>query len=212
MPQKSKVKEQFADAEYPIQLVGKQVEITDAMRNYAVEKLRNIKRFGGKVLDAIITMDVQKLVHTVEFLIIVNNTKIKVSGSSTTSMYNSIDEAIGHLQAKLRRYLARLHEHHGKHLSQIDMNVNVLQGPVPLIVDVNDQIEEENLRAIESELAPHKVVSQEKRLLKTLTIEEAIMKMELSGDMFMVYRSEDNRKLKIIYRRKDGNYGVMEPE
>lgn len=211
MPQKNKVKEQFADQEYPIQVVGKHLEVTDAMRSYAVEKLRHVKRFGGRVIEAIITMDVQKLAHIVEFLIIVNNTKIKVSGS-TPSMYNSIDEAIGHLEAKLRRYLSRLHEHHGKHLSVIDMNVNVLQGPVPLLLEINDQIEEENIVAIEAELKPHKVVSAEKRPLKTLTTAEAIMKMELSNDLFMLYRSEEERKLKVIYRRKDGNYGIMEPE
>lgn len=211
MPQKSKVKEQFANYEYPIQIVGKHIEITDAMRSYAVEKLRNIKRFGGHVVEAIITLDVQKLLHIVEFLIIVNNTKIKVSGHST-SMYASIDEAINHLEAKLRRYLDKLHEHHGKHLSQIDMNVNVLRGPIPLLADINDQIEEENLRAMEAEFTPHKIVSQEKRPLKTLTLDEAVMKMELSGDLFMLYRSEESQKLRVIYRRKDGDYGLMEPE
>jgi putative sigma-54 modulation protein len=36
--------------------------------------------------------------------------------------------------------------------------------------------------------------------------------MELSEDLFMVYRSEEDRKLKVIYRRNDGNYGIIEPE
>ena len=50
MPQKNQVKEQFVNQEYPIHIVGKHVEITDAMRNYAVEKLKHIQRFGGRVL------------------------------------------------------------------------------------------------------------------------------------------------------------------
>jgi len=211
MPQKNEMKEQYADQEYPIHIVGKHVEVTDPMKSYAVDKLKNIKRFGGRVVEATITMDVQKLVHTVEFLILVNNTFIKVSGKSQT-MYASVDEAIAHLEAKLRRYLARLHEHHGKNLSQIDMNVNVLQGPVPLLTDINDQIDEENLREVEEELTPHKVVSKERRPLKTLNVEEAIMKMELSNDDFMLYRSEEDQKLKVMYRRADRNYGLMEPE
>ena len=211
MPQKNEVKEQYADQEYPIHIVGKHVELTEAMKSYAIDKLKNIKRFGGRVVEATITMDVQKLVHTVEFLIIVNNTKIKVSGKSQT-MYASVDEAIAHLEAKLRRYLARLHEHHGKNLAEVDMNVNVLQGPVPVLTEINDQIEEANLRAIEDELKPHTVVSQEKHPLKTLNTQEAIMKMELSGDQFMLFRCEESQKLKVMYRKNDGNFAIMEPE
>lgn len=48
--------------------------------------------------------------------------------------------------------------------------------------------------------------------LKELTREEALMKMELSRDAFLVYRSEEDRRLKVLYRRKDGNYGIIEPE
>jgi putative sigma-54 modulation protein len=45
-----------------------------------------------------------------------------------------------------------------------------------------------------------------------LNDDEAVMKMELSGDPVMVFRAEDNRQLKVIYRRQDGNYGIIAPE
>ena len=126
-------------------------------------------------------------------------------------MYASVDQAIARLESKLRRYIKRLHEHHAKGLSEVDVNVNVIERITPL-EDINDQIEEENLRQQEEDLRPHEVVSNEVRCLKLLNQEEAIMKMELSEEPFLVYRDEEDRKLKVIYRRDDGNYGVIEAE
>lgn len=207
---KAEVKEKFAHSEYPIHIIGRHVEITEPMKAYAIEKLTKIKKFGGRVLEATIIMDIQKLMHTVDFLINVNNTIIKVTGRSET-MYASIDRAIARLQAKLSRYVGKLNEHHAKKLADIDVNVNVIERISPL-EEINDQIEEENLRQIEHELQPHQIVSKERQFLKILNQEEAIMKMELSEAPFLVYRGEEDRKLKVMYRRDDGNYGVIEAE
>lgn len=207
---KAEVKERFADLGYPLHILGRNVAITDAMKSYAVDKLKKVDRLGGRILGVSIVMDVQKLIHSVDFIIDVNNTKIKVTGLSD-NMYASIDQAIARLESKLSRYLRKLNEHHAKHLAEIDMNVNVISRITPL-EDVNDQIEEANLKQVEEKLTPHEIVSSETRPLKTLTQEEAIMKMELSEDLFMVYQGEEDRKLKVIYRRNDGNYGIIEPE
>ncbi|MCC5831692.1 MAG: ribosome-associated translation inhibitor RaiA [Chlamydiales bacterium] len=212
MPEKTKaeVKEKFTHKEYPIQIIGRHVDITEPMKSYAIDKLSKVERFGGRVIDAVIIMDIQKLMQSVDFLVNVNNTVIKVTGRSE-NMYASVDRAIARLESKLRRYMKRIHEHNAKGLAEIDVNVNVIERISPLD-DINDQIEEENLRHVEEELRPHRVVSKEKRRLKTLNQEEAIMKMELSEEHFLVYRSEEDQKLKVIYRRDDGNYGVIEAE
>jgi putative sigma-54 modulation protein len=208
---KTEIREKFADEEYPIRVIGRHISITDPMKSYAVDKLKKIlDRFGARIIEANIIMDVQKLMHAVDFLLLVNNTRIKVIGQSE-NMYTSIDQAITRLGSKLSRYKRRLREHHAKGVSTVDMNVNVIQR-IDLVDEINDQIEEETMNQIEEELTPHAVVSQEKKPLKTLNLEEAIMKMELSEDLFMIYRSEAERKLKVIYRRNDGNYGIIELE
>ncbi len=208
---KSEIREKFAKDGYPFHIVGRHIAITDPMKSYAVDKLTKLlDRFGERVIEANIIMDVQKLMHAVDFNLIVNNTRIKVTGR-TENMYASIDQAIARLETKLARYKKRLREHHARGISVIDMNVNVIERAAPLD-DINDQIEEETLSKIEERMKPHTVTSREQKPLKTLNQEEAIMKMELSEDLFMIYRSEEDRKLKVIYRRNDGNYGVIEPE
>lgn len=207
---KADVKEKFAHFEYPIQIIGRNISITEPMKAYAIDKLTKVNRFGGRILDATITMDIQKQMQTVDFLLNINNTLIKVSGKSD-NMYSSIDKALAHLEYKLRRYMRRLHEHHAKGLAEIEMNVNVINRITP-VEAINDQIEEENLKQTEEQLKPHQIVSREKTPLKTLNQEEAIMKMELTEDLFIVYKSEEDQKLKVIYRRDDGNYGIIEPQ
>lgn len=205
---KAEIREKFENADYPIHIMGRHIEVTDPMKDYAIEKLTKIERFGGKVIDATIVMDIQKHIHTVDFIINVNNIKIKVSGS-TRDMYSAIDQAIDRLVGKLSRYLEKIHEHHNKGVSVIDMHVNVIHRD-PLD-EINDQIEEENLKQAESSLNPGEVVSKETRALKTLTQPEAVMKMELSEEPFIVYRCEVDRKLKVIYRREeDRNYAIIQ--
>lgn len=207
---KAAVEEKFSQKEYPIHLIGRHVNITEAMKSYAVQKLSKIERFGGRVLEATISMDIQKLLHTVDFLLNVNNTTIRVSGQSE-DMYTSVDLAMGRLERKLRRYVDRLHAHHTKKRVAVDVGVNVIQR-IAGIEEINDQIEEANLRKAESELRPHQIVSRELLPLQTLTQEEAIMRMELAESSFLVYRSEEDRKLRVIYRRHDSNYGIIEAE
>lgn len=207
----NKTKETFEPAVYNIAIVGRNVAVTESMKQYAREKIAKIERISNRIIDVAVTMDVVKLEHRVDIVLSVEHTKIKV-GAIGEEMYACIDKACDRLQRKVRQYRTRLRDHHAKGLSVIDMNVNVVEAPPDLIDEVNDAILEENLNDIESALKPHAVVSRESRPLKTLTIEEAIMKMELSQDRFMIFRHERDQKLKVIYRRTDGNYGVIEPE
>lgn len=209
---RAEVKEKYEHAEFPIHIIGRNVEVTDPMKAYAVNKMNDIvKRFKARVVEATIVMDIQRYIHNVNYVIEVNNLRIKVSGH-TKDMYSAIDQAAGRLDAKLSRYHRRIHEHHDKHVQEREMNVNVVEATFNPIVDLNDEIEEANLIKAEEDLKPHQIVSKETKLLKTLNIPEAVMKMDLSGDAFLLFHSEEDHKLKLIYRRNDGNYGIIEPQ
>lgn len=211
MSRKSKAIEFAADV-YNISVTGRNVLVTEPMKDYAIEKVAKIERFSNRIIDVVITMDIQKLEHRVDIVLKANNIKIK-SQASSENMYASIDMAAHKLETQVLRYKDRLQDHQAKHISTIDMNVNVLRStPEQEILDVNSDIEDETRRRLEDKYRPHKIVSKEKRPLKTLTDGEALMKMDLSGDNFMVFRCEASRKLKVIYRRNDGDFGVIEPE
>jgi putative sigma-54 modulation protein len=157
-------------------------------------------------------MDIQKLSHRVDIIMKVGDTTIK-SHAETTDMYASIDMAVHKIEAQLRRYKTRLEDHHAKGVPAIDMVVNVIEPyRTGEVVEINEMIEEENRRKMEDSLLPHKVISQEKYSIKRLNQEEAIMKMELSLAPFLIFLGEEDQKLKVIYRREDDNFGIVEVE
>lgn len=201
MNRKAKALE-FAETGYNIQITGRHVQITDSMKDYAIEKISKIERIMNRIIDVNVIMDIQKLDHRVEIILKANNTKI-TSSAVTTDMYISIDQAVDKLEAQILKYKSKLQDHHLKGHAVLNMAVNVLS---PREEDFDlDQDQEDN------RFKPHAVVKQETRPLKTLTFDEAVMKMELSGDTFMIFKNEEDQKLKVIYRRQDGNYGIIEP-
>jgi putative sigma-54 modulation protein len=207
MSRKTKAAE-FLEMGYDINVTGRHVLVTDAMKDYAMEKISRIERLSTRIIYVNVIMDIQREDQRVEIIARVNNTKIR-SQACTPDMYFSIDKAVNKLTEQLRRYKERLQDYHQRPVDT-EMNVNVYQ-----TIDqneVNDEIESENRRQEIDAYAPHQIVKQEKRPLKTLNCGESIHEMDLSGDLFMIFRSEEDRKIKVIYRRQDGNYGIIETE
>lgn len=203
---------EFVDEGYKIHVTGRNVLVTDAMKDYAMEKVSKIEKFSHRIIDVVVTMDIQKLDHRVDIVMKVDTIKIK-SQAASTDMYASIDKAVSKIENQLRRYKTRLKEHSAKALNVIDMNVNVFKKPPEAeLLDVNLDIEDENQRKLYESYQPQEIVSRETKPLKTLTLDEAMMKMVLSGDKFLIFRGEEDQKLKVIYLRKDGHFGVIDIE
>lgn len=194
---------------YNINITGRNVAVTEAMKNYAWDKLSKLERFHTHIMDMQITLDIQKIEHICIIVLKWNHFKVKVQASST-DMYASIDKAMDRMQTKLRRWKKRIQMHHNKGVQAIDLHVNVLQRPYDEIEEFNEEIEEERRKEMEATLLPPKVIGKDTRILKELTVQEALMKMDLSEDPFLIFRDEADRNLKVIYRREDGNYGVIE--
>ncbi|MGM0439529.1 MAG: ribosome hibernation-promoting factor, HPF/YfiA family [Chlamydiota bacterium] len=199
------------EQDYNIIITGRHIDVTDSMKDYAKEKISKVERFSHHIIDIVVTMDIQKLEHRIDVVLKVDHIKIKVQ-ASTNDMYASIDQVADKLQNVLRRYKDRIKEHQARSLTAVDMSVNVIKSTEEDEVEIiNEKIEEQNKKELE-EVYHHEVVKTEKRPLKMLTLKEAVMKMDLSQDTFMIYRSEEDQKLKVIYRRQDEDYGVIAPE
>jgi putative sigma-54 modulation protein len=197
--------------DYNIHISGRHIQVTEAMKQYAFNKLSKIERFHNRIMDVHVTMDIQKVEHSVTIIVKFEHFKIK-SHAASTDMYVSIDQAVNKLQTQLYRWKDKIQEHHNKKLSAIDLKVNVIQRPYDDLAEINQEIESEAKRAWEKQMLPGHVIGEKTISLKYLLVDEAIMKMELSGDHFLVYRSEEDRKIKVIYRREDGNYGIIHVE
>lgn len=204
--------EKFQDDVYDISVTGRNVLVTDAMQQYAIDKISKIDRFSNRVVDVNVVMDIQKLEHRIDLIMKVDQIVIRCSASSD-NMYASIDKAVDRLKSQLSRYKRRIRDHQIKGTTSTEISETVVAPSLEEeISQFNDEIASESNAQLIGNYIPHQIVSKESRPLKTLNYSEAVMKMELSGEAFMVFRGEEDKKLKVIYRREDGNFGVIEPE
>lgn len=208
MSHKSKAM-QFANESYNVNITGRNVAVTDAMKQYAIDKVAKVERFSNRMIDVHVIMDIQKLEQRVEIIFKAGNTKI-TSYAATSDMYQSIDEAVKKLEAQIRRYKSKIQDHHARDVSSVEMNVEVVRR-VPYS-ELDEDAYEVQETTIQDRFKPHQIVDRVTKPLHMLTYDEAVMKMELSNDPFLIFKNEADQKLKVMYRRKDGHFGIIEPK
>ncbi len=204
-------KNKFEGQEYNLAVVGKHIQITDAMKSYVFEKLSRIEKVADRIIDVHVTLDAQKLEQTCSILMNFIHFQIKVN-ASTDNIYSAIDRATDRIISLIRKYKSKLQSRRFKDLSTVDIHVNVIDPLKDDLKEINDEIVAETVRIEAEELELHKVVAKETMPVKTLTQDEAVMKMEIMDSPFLIFRSEEDQKMKVIYRREDRNYGLVQAE
>lgn len=193
------------DQGYKVFVTARHMHITDGMKQHAIDRVSKLEHIGDRIIDVTVIMDIQKVSHSCEILMKYGHTFIR-SHASTTDMYASIDQAVDRLKHQLARYKRKLHDHHKKGYPVKEIPIQVVAPPA------EEEMELEEVGGADEVALPHRIVAMEVGRLKILSDDEAVMKMELSGEPVMVFRAESDRQLKVIYRRGDGNYGIIAPE
>lgn len=199
---------QFQHKDFSLTIVGRHMDLTEPLKQLIREKLLKLQEIlGGQAIDVVVSLETQKLDQRCVLVVRFGRAKIKVQADST-DMYTSIDDAMRKLETKILRYKSRLHDYH--RISRIvhELEVETIAPEDEDLAIINAEIQGINLKELREEFH-HPVVATEKLELKVLSLNEAVMKMDLSGDIFLLYRSEEDHKLRLLYRRKDGNYAVV---
>ncbi len=202
-------KNKFEGQQYNLSVIGKHVQVTDAMRSYVLEKLSKIEKIADRIIDVAVTLDAQKLEQSCSILMNFIHFHIKVS-ASTDNMYSAIDRASDRALVLVRKYKSKLQSHRFKDLTTVDIHVNVIDPLKDELKAINDDIIAETVKIESEKQELHKVVAKETMPLRTLTQDEAVMKMEISDEPFLIFKSEEDQKIKVIYRREDLNYGLVQ--
>lgn len=165
---------------------GRHLEITPALKDYADEKIRKFERYFSNITEAVVTLSVEKYRHRAEVLLKANGIMMQAEGV-TGEVYSSIDEVVEKLEKQVKKYKEKLVSHRkGEGKSGISGEPT----------------------AIETE----KVIIKKKRFdMKPMNPDEAVMQMELLDNDFFVFANNVSGDINVVYRRKDGNYGLIEP-
>lgn len=169
---------------------GKNLEITEGLRDRVNKKLGKLEKFFSPEAEAHVTMSVEKSRHILEVTINFNGLKLRAEVAND-DMYACIDRAEDILEGQIRKNKTRLEKrfHNGAFKAE-NFRPEIL-------------IEEEQ---------EFRVVRTKKFAIKPMAVEEAILQMNLLGHEFFMFSNSESGEANVVYKRKDGNYGLIEPE
>jgi len=171
--------------------IGKNVAVTDKLREKSEEKLGKLQKFFKDDAEVFITMGIQRNMHVFEVTIPYHGVVFRAE-SSTSDMYASIDKAIDILEGQIRKNKTRLE----RRLRDSAFDPSNFED-----YDDNDD-DQHNFRVIKTKKFP----------VKPMDVEEALLQMNMVGHEFFVFMNADSNVLNVVYKRRDGDYGLIEPE
>ena len=176
-----------------IEVSFKQMEQSDALRGYVVEKLEKVLKPLVEPISAQTVLQVEKYRHIVKVTVHANGIVIK-GREETNDMYSSIDLVLDKLGRQVKKYREKIVQHGNREiLREFRASHTVLP---------------ENIQAGgEPEIIPQKEL-----LLKPMTVDEAIMQMELMNKNFLLFNNSSTNNLNVIYIRDDGHFGLIQPQ
>ena len=171
-----------------ITIRGDKIKITDSMKEYIEEKLSKLNKYlkDSDNVNANVVVKVKNINQILEITIPLKNIILR-SEESQDDFYKAVDKTIDKLERQIRKNKTRLSKHTrvSKEIFFDDIKTNDLED--------ND-----------------KIIKHKKIEVKPMNEEEAVLQMELLGHEFYMYLDSDKDKYCVVYKRKDGGYGVLE--
>jgi putative sigma-54 modulation protein len=172
-----------------VSVIGRHIEVTDALKQYATEKFSRLDKYLPKAPEVVVTLSVVKKVHHFAEAVIKSNGVLIQASEETEEMYSAIDLLVEKIERRVRRYKEKLVDH--KHQS------GKADGAL-------------SSSAHEADRVPQ-IIKTKRFDLKPMLPEEAVMQMELLDKDFFIFANASSGQVNVIYKRKDGNIGLIEP-
>ncbi|MGI6405737.1 MAG: ribosome hibernation-promoting factor, HPF/YfiA family [Syntrophaceticus sp.] len=175
-----------------ITIRGKNAVVTDALKSYLEKKLTRLTRYFDSIQEAQVTVSTVGDNYSVEVTIPLNGGMIlRGEDMSRESFYEAVDAVSEKLERQVRKYRTRLYRKFRN------------QGLKALIAEMGESGKKEEEATI---------VKTKRFMMKPMPVDEAILQMNLLGHDFYVFRNAETEQVNVLYKRKDGNYGLIEPE
>ncbi len=185
----------------PVIVTARHMEVTDAIRDYAHKKIESLHLDYPRIIEAKIILDVQNHHRHIAEIILFCADHIHIEVKSTTEdIYASIDESAAKIARRMRKFKTRLLRNHRPRQNGS-------------IRHIEEQVyHQEVVHTTETDHIEPAYVHKEPYKVRPLYADEAIMDLEMSDRNFVLFHNQKTHRLAILFRRKDGDYGLIEPE
>jgi len=176
--------------------VGKNLEVGNRLKDRLTKKVRKLEKFFNPETEATATFSIARNLHILELTIIQNGILFRAEERSD-DMYISIDRAIDAIERQIRKNKTRLARRIRENAFRSDDDAGFDDGEdTSFIVEEGD----------------YNIARIKKFQTKPMTIDEAVLQMNLLGHAFFVFINSESKEANVVYKRNDGSYGLIEPE
>jgi len=168
-----------------VKVTAKKMQV-DGLIEYAESKLTKLERFFGEDFDAKITASTQRGLITLELTVKYDNLIFRAE-QSAHDKNDALDACVDRIIRQIRKNKTKIE----KRLQDSAFNN-----------EFSDEVEEQ---------ADYEVIRRKQFVLRPMTVEEAILQMNMLGHSFFMFKNAETGNTNVVYKREDGNYAVMEP-
>ncbi|MDD5559673.1 ribosome-associated translation inhibitor RaiA [Candidatus Methylomirabilis sp.] len=176
-----------------ITITTRNIENTEALKRYAEEKIARLQKFVDQITSVHIILSVEKHRQIAEVTLHVRELTIRGEESST-DLYSAIDLVADKIERQILRYKEKIVDHSGRGLGRLRSKEETVSAEA-------EPSWEEGPR----------IVKTKHFAMKPLSPDEAAIQMDLVGHNFFVFRNARTQEVNVLYRRRDGDYGLIEP-
>ncbi len=172
------------------------LDATEAIKSYAREKVDRVNKYLDRASEAHVVLALERHLHHADITIHAGPFFLRGKEKSE-DMYASIDLAMDKIERQLKRYKEKLKSHRAQ----------PHHGEVAAVRVRHDVV---NLEGPEQPDAKPQIIRTNEFNVKPMSVEEAVMQMDLIHNDFLVFQNAVSQEVNVVYRRKDGNYGLIE--
>jgi len=177
-----------------IAVTFRHMEASNPIRDYAEEKVSRVTKYIDEPIDAQVVLSVEKKIRH-KALVTLTAKGITIKGSEETGdMYAAIDAVVDKIERQLKRYREKIKSHKPSAGKERTVSKAIL-----------------NAESIDEFHPQPEIIQADNYQIKPMAVEEAVMQMNLMHREFLVFTDASSEQVSVVYRRKDGNYGLIVP-
>lgn len=176
-------------------IYGKNMSITPGIEKRVLTKTNKMERYFKDDVEMIVRMKKEGAnQRKVEITVPFEGALLRAEASNVDNLYLSIDQALGKIERQIHKHRTKL----GKHIKE---DAFAITEPEFIEAVLNEEDEQKR-----------KIVRTKQFPVRPMSVEDAIMQMEMLGHAFFVFVNNETERTNVLYLRKDGNLGLLEPE
>jgi len=172
-----------------VNITARHLEIAEQFKIYVAEKISKLTRYSSKIEEARVIFSSEKYIYVCEIVLTGKDLRMTAT-EKEKELRSSFDAAMSNMEEQLKKFRARFKKHKVARFFE-DLKSFTFKKKEP------------------AKSGPY-MIKPEPLSTKPMSPEEAASELELFEKQFIVFRNSDNDKINVLYRRKDGNYGLIE--